>query len=127
MTGRWELRVSDTFSGAHALRHYNGKCENLHGHNFSVEICVSGDALLPDTEMLLDFKVLKNILKNILNGLDHHMLNETAPFDYINPTSENIARHVYRQCAKELAQYSNVALNSATVCEKQGQCATYYE
>lgn len=127
MSGAWQLRVSDSFSAAHALRHYEGKCEQTHGHNFEVEICVQGNALQPGTEMLLDFKVLKNILKKALATLDHKFLNEILPFDGDNPTSENLARHIFELCAKELGQYPSVSLRSATVWEKPGQCATYLE
>lgn len=127
VSGVWQLKVSDSFSAAHALRHYEGKCENLHGHNFWVEICVEGRALEQKTEMLLDFRILKNILKKALAGLEHKHLNETPPFDDANPTSENLARHIFLLCAKELAQYTSVSLKSVTVCEKPGQGATYFE
>ena len=82
MTARhcWRLTVRDEFSAGHALRHYQGKCENLHGHNFGVELCVEGRDLTPDTELLLDFKILKTALKDVLRELDHRVLNPlTAP------------------------------------------------
>ena len=55
----WRLTVRDDFSAGHALRHYEGKCERMHGHNFAVELTVQGQRLTRDTEMLLDFKTLK--------------------------------------------------------------------
>lgn len=127
VSGKWQLKVSDSFAAAHALRCYEGKCERIHGHNFEVEICVEGRELEKNAEILLDFKILKNILKKALDGLDHRLLNETPPFEALNPTSENLARHIFQLCSKELAQYSSVSLKSATVCEKPGQCATYFE
>ena len=127
MSGIWRLQIRDEFSAAHALRHYQGKCENMHGHNFTVEICVQGARLEPDTEMLIGFKELKNILKNILRDLDHRILNETSPFDKINPTSENLARYIFRDFAKALVQNSPARIVSSTVWEKPGQCATYME
>ena len=128
----WRLTVRDEFSSGHALRHYEGKCENLHGHNFGVELTVQGEELLPDTELLLDFKVLKQALKQTLEALDHRVLNETPPFDRINPSSENLARHIWRQVEARLAsspdpQAQKVHLVSVAVSEKGRQTATYME
>ena len=67
----WRLTVRDEFCSAHALRHYEGKCEHLHGHNFGVELTVQGEELLPDTELLLDFKVLRQVLKETLDTLGY--------------------------------------------------------
>ena len=69
----WQLTVSDSFSAAHALRHYQGKCERLHGHNFTVEVTVEGERLEADTEMLLDFSHIKAHLKAALADLDSFM------------------------------------------------------
>lgn len=127
MSGIWRLKVCSEFSAAHSLRNYQGKCENLHGHNFTAEICVQGSRLEEDTEMLIDFKILKNILKEILENLDHKLLNGTPPFDHTNPTSENLARHIFESVAKALGDASSARIISATVCERPGQCATYLE
>ena len=112
--------VRDDFSDGHALRHYEGKCERMHGHNFGVELTVQGQRLTRDTEMLLDFKTLKTGLKTVLDTLDHRLLNETPPFDVINPSSENLARHIWRGMAELLAtrgdpQARDVRLYSVTV------------
>lgn len=128
----WQLTVSDSFSAAHALRHYQGKCENLHGHNFKAEICVEGTSLSSDTNILIDFKILKSILKKNLDCLDHCILNEKQPFDTINPSSENIAKYLWQKINKELALCkeatdNNVHLISVTISEKKGQQATYLE
>ena len=122
----WRLTVRSEFSAAHALRHYRGKCENLHGHNFSVEAVVQGEVLTPDTELLVDFSLIKQDLKSVLDTLDHRVLNETAPFDRINPSSENLSRHVYQSLAP-LAAKRGVRLHSVTVGEKAAQSATYFE
>lgn len=122
----WRLTVRSEFSAAHALRHYKGKCEALHGHNFGVELTVQGDKLEKDTEMLLDFKILKQELKRVLEDLDHHILNETAPFDVLNPSSENLARHIWCRMEPRLKTYP-VRLYSVTVSEKGAQSATYME
>lgn len=122
----WRLTVRSEFSAAHALRHYQGKCENLHGHNFSVEAVVQGEVLTPDTELLVDFSLIKQDLKSVLDGLDHRVLNETPPFDRINPSSENLSRHIYQRLAP-LAAKRGVRLHSVTVGEKAAQSATYFE
>lgn len=120
----WRLRVRDDFSSAHALRHYQGKCENIHGHNFSVEVCIEGDKLTSDTEMLLDFKVIKQELKAVLALLDHKNLNETPPFDVQNPSSENLARFIYEELDRRLTPHG-VRMHEVTVAEKAAQSATY--
>ena len=122
----WRLRVREDFSSAHALRHYQGKCENIHGHNFSVEVCVEGDKLAPDTEMLLDFKIIKQELKAVLSLLDHKNLNDTPPFDAQNPSSENLARFIYQELAGRLAPHG-VRMHAVTVSEKAAQSAAYCE
>lgn len=130
--GIWRLTVRDEFAAAHALRHYCGKCENPHGHNFGVELCVEGDKLAPDTEILLDFATLKSALRASLAELDHRMLNETPPFDVCNPSSENLARHIFRDVAARLLespdpQAAKVRLVSVSVSERGSQSATYLE
>jgi 6-pyruvoyltetrahydropterin/6-carboxytetrahydropterin synthase len=122
----WRLKVRDDFSAAHALRHYQGKCENTHGHNFSVEACVEGDKLTLDTELLLDFKIIKMELKAVLSLLDHKDLNSTPPFDVQNPSSENLARFIYQELGKRLLAHG-VRMHEVTVSEKTAQSATYCE
>ncbi len=122
----WRLTVRSEFAAAHALRHYQGKCENCHGHNFSVEVCVEGDKLTPDTEMLLDFKIIKQKLKAVLDLLDHKNLNDTPPFDVKNPSSENLAQFIYQELGKRLAQHG-VRMHEVTVAEKAAQSASYCE
>ena len=122
----WRLAVRSEFSASHALRHYQGKCEALHGHNFSVEMAVEGSSLQEDTELLVDFKVLKVRLNEALEGLDHGILNETAPFDTINPSSESLARHIWQVLVPAMEELG-VRLHSITVGEKAGQSATYME
>ena len=97
------LTVEDHFSSAHQLRGYQGKCENIHGHNWRVVLKVKGSEL-NDIGLLIDFHELKSILKDILNQLDHCNLNEVEPFDKINPSSENIAQYISDNTALALAQ-----------------------
>ena len=128
----WRLTVRDEFSAGHALRHYEGKCERLHGHNFAVELMVEGERLEPGTEILLDFKLLKQALKTTLEELDHRILNEVPPFDDINPSSENLSRHIWSRVAQLLVEHPNpqaraVRVHSVSVSEKGAQTATYME
>ncbi len=122
----WRLTVRDEFSAGHALRHYRGKCEKLHGHNFSVELVVEGDTLQPGTEILVDFKDLKRLLKAALDELDHGILNERPPFDRLNPSSENLARHIWQRLEPGMPALG-VRLRAVTVGEKAAQSATYME
>ena len=122
----WRLTVRGEFASAHALRHYQGKCESLHGHNSSVEMVVEGETLTPDTELVVDFTVLKKELRAELALIDHVNLNEYPPFDTVNPSSENLARYLYRNMKVRLAAMP-IRLYSLTVGETAMQSATYME
>lgn len=122
----WRLTVRGDFSAAHALRHYQGQCENMHGHNYAVEMMVEGQTLTPDTELLMDFSVLKRILRAELKTLDHRDLNATPPFDRINPSSENLARYLWQRLEPQLRGLP-IRLTGVTVSEKSAQSATYCE
>ena len=87
----YEVTVERTFAAAHALRDYHGGCENLHGHNFRVRVRVEGESL-DQTGLLIDFLELKRALDAVIDPYEHQNLNETAPFDEINPSAENIAK-----------------------------------
>jgi len=121
----WQLTVKDSFCAAHALRHYEGKCERLHGHNYQVKLVVEGETLHQKTQLLMDFKELKLLLKQSLETMDHRLLNEVSPFDTINPSAENIAQFVWQNIAPHLPE--QVRLHSVSVAEKEGQTATYME
>lgn len=116
------LEIEEDFSAAHQLRGYQGKCENLHGHNWRVKLAVSGTDLLP-TGMLVDFGDLKKILRAQLSSLDHRFLNELPPFTKINPTSELIAKFLAKQIAPQLPP--NVKLHRVTVWESEKCRATF--
>lgn len=122
----WYLTVREEFSAAHALRHYQGKCENMHGHNYGAELTVRGEKLSSDTELALDFSEMKKLFREVLKELDHRILNETPPFDVMNPSSENLARYIWKQLEPCFAE-SPVELYSVTVSEKAAQSATYRE
>ncbi len=117
----YKLQVEADFSSAHNLRGYKGKCEELHGHNWKVELTV-GSKDLDKTGMVLDFKFLKASLNKILDKLDHKYLNEIDYFKEVNPTSENSAKYIYDSLKSEVS-----GLISITVWESDKARATYYE
>jgi 6-pyruvoyltetrahydropterin/6-carboxytetrahydropterin synthase len=125
-TGVWRLIVTSEFSASHQLRHYGGKCENLHGHNFTVEAELEGTELHPSTGILMDFKELKSSLRSILETLDHKHLNEVAPFDSCNPSSELLAQYIFRRL-RPLVEHTGIILRSISVSEKESSKAVYTE
>jgi 6-pyruvoyltetrahydropterin/6-carboxytetrahydropterin synthase len=98
---KYQVSVIKGFSAAHALRGYKGKCERLHGHNWKVKVTL-GSGKLDKTGMAMDFTDIKAVLGGVLLKFDHCFLNETAPFDKINPTAENIARVIFEDMAGKL-------------------------
>jgi 6-pyruvoyltetrahydropterin/6-carboxytetrahydropterin synthase len=118
----YELSVSGEFSAAHNLREYRGKCERLHGHNWRVELRLAGDTLNAEG-MLLDFVKAKRILTEVLDPFDHAYLNERAPFDKLNPSSENLARVIAEEVASRLP--AQVCVASVAVWESERCSATY--
>ena len=120
------IKVSSKFSSAHALRHYQGKCESLHGHNFIVEAEVEGSELDSQTGLLMDFSELKEYLNSIAEYLDHGHLNEKPPFDTINPSSENISCYIYQELQKKLQDYQ-LRVRSVAVSENDNSKAVYME
>jgi len=121
----FEVAIEVWFSAAHSLRHYRGKCEELHGHNWKVEVTATREDL-DKIGMVIDFKILKEKTREIMELLDHHYLNELQPFTEQNPSSENIARYLYGELRTAL-QEEKVKLSRVTVWESEGAKATYYE
>lgn len=119
------LKVIKTFSAAHNLRDYKGKCEKLHGHNWKVEVEVPGKKL-GKSGMLIDFHDLKKKLEDILTEFDHGYLNEIHPFDKINPTSENLAKYIFESLTCNLSPVT-CHLSKVTVWESDTACASYTE
>lgn len=124
---KWQIKIREEFAAAHALRHYKGKCENLHGHNFKVEVCLEGRAIDEKTGMLLDFTIVKSELREILAGLDHQMINDLPYFADISPSSENIALYISLEMQNFLeANYPEISVASVGVSEKGSQEAIYF-
>lgn len=119
---RYALTVRSSFAAAHRLREYEGNCERLHGHNWHVEVRVESESL--DSQgMALDFRVMKGALAEILSHMDHKFLNEIPPFDARNPSSENIARHIYEEMEGRIPP--PVRLARVTVWESEDAWAEY--
>ena len=116
------LQVEGDFASAHQLREYQGKCENLHGHNWRVLARVKGREL-DKTGMLVDFGILKKLVRDLLESLDHKFLNETPPFDTINPTSENLSKYLFEELDNLLP--AGVSVHEITVWESEKCAATY--
>ncbi len=125
MPGKWRLTITQDFSASHQLRNYSGKCENMHGHNFGVEVVVEGSKLDERVQYLVDFKDIKRRTKDVLEKLDHRHLNEVECFVEINPSSENIAMFIYKELKDNMPE--NVTLAEVSVSEKESSKATYWE
>ena len=119
------VTIKSRFSSAHQLRGYDGMCERMHGHNWTVDATVSGDQL-NEIGILVDFIVLQKVVDDQLKPLDHINLNEHPWFLEENATSENLAKHVYHDLQKALEKYP-VTLKDITVWETEDYKATYTE
>ena len=102
----FEVRVEADFAAAHFLKDYNGKCENLHGHNYKVFAHVRGNNL-NEGGMLLDFSKLKDALRKTCKILDHTNLND-FPFFNQNPSAEKIALFIFENIKKELNESKDI-------------------
>jgi len=125
----FEVSVDETFSAGHALRGYKGKCENPHGHNYKVRVTVQGTEL-DSIGLLFDFVHLKQILRGIIDGMDHKYLNDQAPFDRINPSAENMAKYMYDEASRKMREIAGAAakapqITAVTVWETDVSSATY--
>ncbi|NJC88693.1 MAG: 6-carboxytetrahydropterin synthase QueD [Desulfuromonas sp.] len=119
----FHLTVKTHFSAAHRLVNYQGDCENLHGHNWHVEVTVAAREL--DAAGLgVDFKILKRHTKELLGELDHKYLNDLPPFIQSSPSSEQIARYLFDRLSGQLDS-DNVRLERVTVWESEFACASY--
>ncbi len=121
----FEVSVDEQFAAAHNLRNYKGKCENLHGHNYKVRITLAGPQL-DEVGLLYDFVHLKQVIQGVIRSLDHKYLNELKPFDVLNPSAENIAKHIYDETSKQMHETPNGAgITRITVWESDVTAATY--
>lgn len=123
----YEISAFGHFDAAHFLRGYPGKCANIHGHRWKVEITLQGEKL-DELGILIDFMDVKSMLKEVMELFDHKMINEVRPFDSLNPTAENIARFIYERMADKLRDQtgSNVWITKVKVWESDAASATYF-
>jgi len=121
----YELKIVTRFAAAHQLRMVASKCENLHGHNWKIEVCVHGKTL-DQSGVVMDFGVIKAHVREIIQRLDHCFLNELEWFSGQQPpSSENIARFIAEQLAEQLAD-APVQVASVSAWESDDACATYF-
>jgi 6-pyruvoyltetrahydropterin/6-carboxytetrahydropterin synthase len=120
----FEVSVEETFAAGHALRNYRGKCENMHGHNYRVQLTFSG-AELDTIGLLIDFVAVKKLMQTVVDRLDHQYLNDLAPFDALNPSAENMAKYFYDEVSRGLGQATPVKLGQVRVWETDTTSATY--
>jgi 6-pyruvoyltetrahydropterin/6-carboxytetrahydropterin synthase len=124
----FEVTVDAGFSSGHYLRNYRGKCENPHGHNYKVQVTLQGNSL-DEAGLLLDFKLLKQVLRPVVEYLDHQMINDLEPFTTVNPSAENLAKYFFDETNKQLAGMTNgrVTVKQSTIFETDTSSAVYYE
>jgi len=118
----FKVTITKSFSAAHALK-IGGKCEDLHGHNFKVDVTVEGRALKTEG-ILIDFRDLKKWTVEVLDEMDHKYLNELPPFSGGFPTSERVARHIYAHIRKRLKGRA-VRISEVTVWESENSRVSY--
>jgi len=119
----YEVTIIKSFSAAHLLAEIGGKCEELHGHNFKVEVTVAA-AELNSNGLLIDFRFLKKVLGEILDDIDHKHLNTLTAFTGINPSAENIAKYI---CEKMDLKIKTAGVNMVRVkiWESENAVVTY--
>ncbi|MBE9541339.1 MAG: 6-carboxytetrahydropterin synthase QueD [Proteobacteria bacterium] len=119
----FELKVITDFAAAHQLRNFRGNCEKLHGHNWKVEVILSGDKL-NEAGLLIDFREVKETTDGILKELDHSFLNDLPRFKNENPSSENIAAYLFEKLSGELND-NHLKVTKVTAWESDSACASY--
>ncbi|GBC63193.1 6-carboxytetrahydropterin synthase QueD [Desulfonema ishimotonii] len=120
----FELKVITRFAAAHQLKMVARQCENLHGHNWKVEVCVGGETL-NEAGVLVDFGEIKTHVRALMAQLDHKFLNELEIFDdQCPPSSENIA-HFIGTRLQEMISVPDVRVTRVTAWESDDACATY--
>jgi 6-pyruvoyltetrahydropterin/6-carboxytetrahydropterin synthase len=120
----FEVSVEETFAAGHALRHYRGKCENVHGHNYRVQVTLEGPEL-DSIGLLVDFVQVKKLIQAVVDKLDHRFLNDVPPFDVLNPSAENMARYFFEELAAGLGQGNPVRIAAVKIWETDTTSATF--
>jgi 6-pyruvoyltetrahydropterin/6-carboxytetrahydropterin synthase len=120
----FEVTIEESFAAGHALRNYHGRCENVHGHNYRCHVTIEG-AHLDEIGLLVDFVALKKVVHAVLDRMDHQWLNDFPPFDAINPSAENMAKHIYEQVVEGMKDTAGVRVASVKLWETDLASATY--
>ena len=121
----YEVTVKTGFAAAHQLRLYDGKYENLHGHNWTAQVTVEAHELDP-IGVGIDFVKLKAMVEKNLSELDYHNINEVPPFDEQNPSAENIARWLFLKLKVEV-NTNSTRIKRVEIFEMEGCGASYFE
>ena len=121
----FEIAVESAFEAAHRIENYPGKCARLHGHNWTVEAIVQGTEL-NELGILIDFKILKSALNNVLEELDHRYLNELEIFAKKNPTAENLAQEIFEKLSASKIFSGSAKLKAIKIHESPKSCVIYY-
>ena len=119
----YRLTIQTSFAAAHNLLQYQGDCENLHGHNWKVDVTVAAREL-DKSGLGIDFKILKAETRRLLETLDHKYLNDLPMFKGLSPSSENIARYLFEELGRTL-NTENVTVTMVNVWESDFACASY--
>jgi 6-pyruvoyltetrahydropterin/6-carboxytetrahydropterin synthase len=121
----YRVTIIKSFAAAHFLRNYRGSCENLHGHNWKVEVFCKG-AELDGAGLLIDYRELKQATMAIVERLDHKLINDIPPFNEAwNPSSEYIARFFLEELKKTMAAKSSL-LEKIRIWETDTSYAEYW-
>jgi 6-pyruvoyltetrahydropterin/6-carboxytetrahydropterin synthase len=119
----YRLMIKTSFAAAHNLINYQGDCENLHGHNWRVEVVVAAKEL-DKAGLGIDFKILKKQTNSLLDELDHKYLNDLTPFKNDSPSSENISCYLFGRLSETLNN-ENITVEKINVWESENACASY--
>jgi 6-pyruvoyltetrahydropterin/6-carboxytetrahydropterin synthase len=119
----YELRIISHLAAAHQLRDFQGQCENLHGHNWKIEVFVTGEEV-EENGILIDFKEVKKATEKVIQVLDHRFLNELEHFKNVNPSSENIARFIFDSLTQQLTD-DHLTVSKVTAWESDSAGASY--
>ncbi len=122
---KYQVIVEEGFSAAHALRHYYGKTEPMHGHNYRVQVVVEGKRLQNKVKYVTDFVALRKALRATVEKLDYSNLNEVPPFTKENPSAENVAFYISQELKRRWRE-RGVKLVSVTVWETPESAARYF-
>jgi 6-pyruvoyltetrahydropterin/6-carboxytetrahydropterin synthase len=119
----YELKVVTRFAAAHRLTMVGTKCENMHGHNWKIEVFLTGEKL-DEAGVVMDFGDVKTRLREIIGRLDHQYLNELAMFQGRQPSSERIAAYIAAELQQAI-QHAAVRVSRVSAWESEDACATY--